>query len=1057
MAVGDRVKMLLLLLRNVDVFAWSPYEVPGVDSEFIVHKLNVDSSYPPKKQRPRRSSKEHTEAVKEEVQRLKESGAIKETYFPEWLANTVVVKKKSGKWRVCVDFTDLNRACPKDPFPVPKIDQLVDATYGHPRMSFLDAFQGYHQIALAAEDQEKTAFISPEANYHYTVMPFGLKNAGATYQRMMTRMFRDKIGCTVEVYIDDMVVKSKLEEQHTGDLQEVFETLRRHKLRLNAEKCAFGVGAGKFLGYLITSRGIEVNPDQIEAIKRLKPPSNPKEVQVLTGMLAALNRFVSKFADRCRPFYQLLKKWTGFLWSEECDKAFRDLKEYLARAPMLAAPEPGEDLFMYLAVSDHAVSAVLLKDGGIQQPVYYISKTLVDAEKRYLPLEKLVLALIHATRKLPHYFQAHTVYVLTEYPLQALLRRSDFTGRIAKWGTRLGSFDIRYRPRHAVKGQVLADFVAEFSPRNGGEMICQVEVRPWKVFVDGASSSQGAGAGIVIFSPEGLRLEHSFRLGFKASNNEAEYEALIAGLRAALKLGARSVEIHSDSRLVVSQIQGSFEARDPRMKAYLCTTKMIISKFVSVKVSQVGRAQNRHADSLATLASSSIENVPRLIRVELVAEPSIQVPDEVGIRLHNVDTVPPPAPCWIDPIIAFLSKDVVPEDEKEASRIRRTAPRFWLSADGRLYRRSFGGPYLLCLPPERVPEILAELHDGICGSHVGGRSLAHRAMTQGFWWPKMQRDAADYALRCDQCQKHAPLIHQPAGQLNPISRPWPFAQWGLDILGPFPRATGNRRFVIVAVDYFTKWAEAEALANIRDTDVKKFVWKNIVTRFGVPESLISDNGLQFDSRAFRTFCNDLGIKNKYSTPAYPQSNGLAEATNKVILNGLKKRLDGAKGGWAEELPNVLWAYRTTPRRSTGESPFSLTYGSEAVIPTEVKLCSARVAGFDPEQNDEMMIGLLDSLEERREKATVRLAEYQQKLAARYNRGVRLRGFSAGDMVLRRAVGSMRDTNSGKLAQTWEGPYRVTAVAGAGAYYLEDLEERPLPRPWNVHNLKKFYH
>nr|XP_023895718.1 uncharacterized protein LOC112007578 [Quercus suber] len=1014
MDVEDRVKMLLLLIRNVDVFAWSPYEVPGVDSEFIVHKLNVDSSYPPKKQRPRRSSKKHAEAVKEEVQRLKESGAIKETYFPEWLANTVVVKKKSDKWRVCVDFIDLNRACPKDPFPVPKIDQLVDATYGHPRISFLDAFQGYHQIALAAEDQEKTAFISPEANYHYMVMPFGLKNAGATYQRMMTRMFRDKIGCTVEVYIDDMVVKSKREEQHTVDLQEVFETLRRHKLRLNAEKCVFGVGAGKFLGYLITSRGIEVNPDQIEAIKRLNPSSNPKEVQVLTGMLAALNRFISKFADRCRPFYQLLRKWTGFLWSEECDKAFRDLKEYLARAPMLAAPEPGEDLFMYLVVSDHVVSVVLLKDGGIQQPVYYISKTLVDAEKRYLPLEKLVLALIHATRKLPHYFQAHTVYVLTEYPLQSLLRRSDFTGRIAKWGTRLGSFDIRYRPRHSVKGQVLADFVAEFSPRNGGEMICHVEACPWKVFVDGASSSQGVGAGIVIFSPEGIQLKHSFRLGFKASNNEAEYEALLAGLRTVLKLGARSVEIHSNSRLVVNQVQGSFEARDPRMKAYLCTTRMIISKFVSVRVSQVGRAQNRHVDSLATLASSSVEDVPQLIRVELIAEPSIQVPDEVTIRVDNVDTFSSPAPCWIDLIVVFLSENVVPDDEKEASKIHRTAPCYWLLADGRLYRRSFGGPYLLCLPPEKVPEILAELHDGICGSH-------------------------------------------PAGQLNPISRPWPFAQWGLDILGPFPRATGNRWFVIVAVDYFTKWAEAEALTNIRDTDVKRFVWKNIVTRFGVPESLISDNGLQFDSKAFRIFCKDLGIKNKYSTSVYPQSNGLAEATNKVILNGLKKRLDGARGGWAEELPNVLWADRTTPRRSTGESPFSLTYGSEAVIPTEVKLCNARVAGFDPEQNEEMMVGHLDSLEECREMAIVRLTEYQQKLATRYNQGVRLREFSAGDLVLRKALGGMRDTNSGKLAQTWERPYRVTAVAGAGAYYLEDLDERPLPRQWNVHNLKKFYH
>ena len=160
-----------------------------------------------------------------EVRRLREVRAIREAFFMEWLANTVVVKKKNGKWRVCVDFTDLNRACPKDLFPMPKIDQLVDATYGHPRMSFLDAFQGYHQIDLALEDQGKTAFISPDANYHYTVMPFGLKNAGATYQRMMTRMFRNKIGRTVEVHIDDMVVKSKQEGRHIEDLQGAFEVL----------------------------------------------------------------------------------------------------------------------------------------------------------------------------------------------------------------------------------------------------------------------------------------------------------------------------------------------------------------------------------------------------------------------------------------------------------------------------------------------------------------------------------------------------------------------------------------------------------------------------------------------------------------------------------------------------------------------------------------------------------------------------------------------------------------------------------------------------------------
>ena len=183
-----------------------------------------------------------------------------------------MVKKKTRKWRVCVDFTDLNRACPKDPFPMSRIDQLVDATVGHPRMSFLDAFQGYHQIPLTLDDQEKTAFVTPVENYYYKVMSFGLKNAGSTYQRMMTKIFEPQLGKNIEVYIDDMVVKSKLVSEHVMDLTSIFKILREHKLRLNVSKCSFGVGSGKFLEYMVTHRGIEVNPDQIKAINNLQSP-----------------------------------------------------------------------------------------------------------------------------------------------------------------------------------------------------------------------------------------------------------------------------------------------------------------------------------------------------------------------------------------------------------------------------------------------------------------------------------------------------------------------------------------------------------------------------------------------------------------------------------------------------------------------------------------------------------------------------------------------------------------------------------------------------------------
>ena len=211
-------ELIEFLKRNIDVFAWNAYEAPGVDPEFICHNLKVNPLITPKKQPPRRPSKEHAEAMRDEVTRLKQAGAIKEVFYPEWLVNTVVVKKKSGKWRVCVDFTNLNKTCPKYPFPMLKIDQLVDATVGHPRMSFLDAFQDYHQIPLALDNQEKTAFVTPIENYHYKVMPFGLKNAGSTYQRMMTRMFETLLGKNIEIYIHDMVVKSKMVLERLGDL-----------------------------------------------------------------------------------------------------------------------------------------------------------------------------------------------------------------------------------------------------------------------------------------------------------------------------------------------------------------------------------------------------------------------------------------------------------------------------------------------------------------------------------------------------------------------------------------------------------------------------------------------------------------------------------------------------------------------------------------------------------------------------------------------------------------------------------------------------------------------
>jgi hypothetical protein len=321
----------------------------------------------------------------------------------------------------------------------------------------------------------------------------------------------------------------------------------------------------------------------------------------------------------------------------------------------------------------------------------------------------------------------------------------------------------------------------------------------------------------------------------------------------------------------------------------------------------------------------------------------------------------------------------------------------------------------------------------------------------------MQADAEAYTRKCEQCQLFSPLIHQPAKLLAPITSPWPFAQWGLDIVGPMPKAPAGKKFLVVATDYFTKWIEAEALVKITQEDMRKFVWKSIITRFGIPRALISDNGSQFIGGKFTTMCDEYGIEFFNSTPVYPQGNGQAEASNKTLLDGIKKRLADKKGKWVDELPTVLWAYRTTPRRPTGETPFSLAYGLEAIIPLEVGLPTIRTEIFQEAQNDEALRLNLDFIEERREAALIRLAAYQRQLAKDYNKRVKPREFTVGDWVLRRVVKHTAVASHGKLGANWEGPYRVTRIAGHGAYYLETRDGQAIPNPWNTLNLRAYLH
>ncbi|KAL8116196.1 hypothetical protein AgCh_022623 [Apium graveolens] len=392
-----------------------------------------------------------------------------------------------------------------------------------------------------------------------------------------------------------------------------------------------------------------------------------------------------------------------FVWNEENQKAFEELKKYMAQAPLLAKPALNEVLFLYLAVSESALSAMLVKEElKIQKPVYYVSKILHGAELNYSTIEKFALALVMASRKLRPYFQAHQIEVLTNQPLRNIIHSPKASGRLIKWAIELGEFDLKYKPRTAIKAQALADFVVECTIPN---------------------QEVGGGAGLVLQSPHGFLIEYAMKLDFPTTNNEAEYEALIAGLGLAGTLRVKNLKVRGDSKLIISQVKGEFEARDDTMAKYVHLVRAVMTQFNECHIEHIPREENAKADALSKFASSEIEESSGSVYFRILKTRNINVKLVAPIGLGT---------SWINPIKAHIQTGWLPNDATEARKLTVQALRYYL-IDGILYKRSFVVPYLRCLRPDEARLALEEVHEGICGQHLGGRALAHKITRLGFY------------------------------------------------------------------------------------------------------------------------------------------------------------------------------------------------------------------------------------------------------------------------------------------------------------------------------------
>ncbi|XP_017420172.1 uncharacterized protein LOC108330177 [Vigna angularis] len=706
------------------------------------------------------------------------------------------------------------------------------------------------------------------------------------------------------------------------------------------------MAAGKFLGFMLTSRGIEANPDKCETVLKMQSPTTLKEIQRLSGRLTTLSQFIPRLVERVRPVLRKMKKGLVVKWDAECEQAFQDVKAILMNLPVMNRPTLGEDLQIFMGVSDSTISAVLTQEWPEPKLVYFISRTLQDAESRYQQVEKVALAFLNASRRLRPYFQSHQVEVNEE----------------------------------------------------------------WNLYVDGASGRTISGSSIVLEGPNEFLLEHSLIFKFKVSNNQAEYEVLVAGQELARDMGARRVVCRTDSQLVVGQMNGEFQVKEEQLLRYFYKATTLAKLFDRINIRHIPRENNTRVDILSKLSSSKEKEQLTTIIHQVLLQPSVECMSVADVEERD----------WRSEIRRLMTKQDAGQPVKPTDA--RKIARYLLVGDD-LYSRGFSTPFLKCLGKEEACYVMDEVHNGICGFHTGRRTLKARILRARYYWPTMEEDTKIFVQKCLGCQAHANNTHLPPNTLHTITSPWSFAQWGMDIVGPFP--------------------------------VQKVCWK-LICRFGLPRTIITDNGRQFIDRKLAEFYTSLGIKHVTSSVEHPQTNNQVESMNKTIVTELKKRLGEKKGTWVDELPEVLWAYRCTPHRTTGESPFNLTYGTDAMLLVELGEPSLRRQVNNLQLNEGELRVELDSLEELRDRATLRAEACKRMVERKYNSKVRPRNFQEGDLVWRKTGEARRTATHGQHAAKWEGPFRVTEALGNGAYRLLQADGRPIPNTWNATHLKSYF-
>jgi transposase InsO family protein len=973
-----------LLLEYHDVFSKSELDLGRTN--IVQHHIDTNGT-PPFRQQLRRFPPPHIQAISEHVDNMLQQGVIEPACSP-YASNLVLVKKKDMTYRCCVDYRQLNSTTRKDAYPLPRIDVCLDAMANSKWFSTFDLRSSYHQVKVADEDMDKTAFICPRGQFRFRTMPFGLCNAGATFQRLMDLVMS---GLNLNIclcYLDDIIAYSTTTEEHLRRLRTILERLRKAGLKLKPEKCSLFQKSVSFLGHVVSEHGIGTDPKKVQAVTEWPVPSCVKDVRAFLGLTSYYRRFVQDYATIAAPLNALTRKNQRFEWSQKAQVAFEVLKEAMTSTPILAMPTDDDDFVLDTDASDHAIGAVLSqKQGGVERVIAYASRALDKREQNYCVTRKELLAVVHFLGYFKQYLLGRQFVIRTDHAALTWLRHTpDPIGQQARWLERMEEYQfiIEHRPgtRHGN-----ADALSR-RPCPKKNCVC----KEGELLEDWGPASFGGPTDPLLDNGDG--------------NNRGKQET---------SFGGPADPSHADE---------AGNLTDDVSEAVGGERRRVRSTSLSADLNGVGTTD-------AVSNTNEIADQPS-------PEAHVTWTWEDLIEAQKNDKE-------IGPIVAcFNEKDEQPPWDRVAlcPTETKTLWHMWVRLsmrDGVLRRRfedldGHHNSWQIVMPKIYRFEFMKLAHEGMTGGHLGHAKTAAGIQARAYW-PTWKSDLSAFMKSCGPCAQYhrGSVKHQAPLQTPCVGAPW--ERVSIDITGPHPRSARGKVYILTLVDHFTKWAEAIPVANHTAPTVAQALMAHVFTKYGAPKQLLSDQGPEFEGELFSELMKWMDIDKIRCSPYRPSTNSACERFHRTLNSMLGKAVKESQRDWDTKLPQVMAAYRASPHSSTGFTPNRLFLGRETRMPLDLVMGVPAEDGGQPMSSDAYVQKLREDSEAAYELAREQLRTSAKRWKKSYDIRVKKADFSVGDWVWywypRRYT-----QRSPKWQKMYTGPFLVTRVIPPVNYAIQ---------------------